>query len=115
MRRCTRVTRYVRRVENELHELPTYEGLPNLATFINEFEGLAMECKCLSALDHVTKATPTRWWGVHKNSITDWPHCRRLMEVIFCEEVTLINDKYAGLENPVEHLNHCRTVFVEYP
>ena len=42
MRRYAIVTRFVRRVENELHELPTYEGLPNLAAFLNEFEGLVM-------------------------------------------------------------------------
>ena len=37
------------------------------------------------------------------------------MEVRFCEEVTLINHKYLGLENPIEHLNHYRMVFAEYP
>ena len=40
MRRCMRVTRSVQWVENELRELPTYEGLPNLATFLTNFEGL---------------------------------------------------------------------------
>ena len=72
MRRCVRVTRFVQWVENELRELPTYEGLLNLVTFLTEFEGLVTESQCLSALDHVLKATPTRWWGVHKKSITYW-------------------------------------------
>ena len=114
MRRCIRVTRSVRQVENELRELPTYEGLPNLATFLTEFEGLVTESQCLSALDHALKATPARWWGAHKKSITNWPHYRRLMEVIFGEEVTLVYHKYSGLENPMEHLNQCRIVFAEY-
>ena len=58
-------------MENEMHELPTYEGLPNLVTFLNEFEGLVMESQRLSALDHALKATPARWWGAHKKSITN--------------------------------------------
>ena len=80
MRRCVRVTRSMRRVENELRKLPNYEGLPNLATFLNEFEGIVMDSQCLYTLDHALKATPARWWGAHKKSITNWPQCRRLME-----------------------------------
>ena len=37
------------------------------------------------------------------------------MEVRFGEDVTLINNKYLGLEDPIEHMNHCRTVFAKYP
>ena len=59
-------------MENELRELPTYEGLPNLATFLTEFEGFVMESQRLSVLDHALKAMPARWWGAHKKSITDW-------------------------------------------
>ena len=40
MRRCAKNTRPVRRVETQSRELPTYEGLPNLATFLSEFEGM---------------------------------------------------------------------------
>ena len=49
MTRCARVTRSMQRVENELRELPTYKGMPNLVTFLSEFEGLVTESKCLSA------------------------------------------------------------------
>ena len=73
MRRCARVTSFVRRVENELRELPTYEGLPNLVNFLNEFEGLVIESQLLSTLDHAIKDTPARWWGVNKKSIINWP------------------------------------------
>ena len=66
MRMCARVTRFVQWVENELRDLPTYEGLPNLVNFLTEFEGLVTKSQCLSMLDHVLKAMPTRWWGVHK-------------------------------------------------
>ena len=38
MRRCTGITRVVQRVGFEASTLPTYEGLPNLAVFSEEFE-----------------------------------------------------------------------------
>ena len=38
MRRCTRITRSVRRVGAKESEFPKYEGLPNLASFLLEFE-----------------------------------------------------------------------------
>ena len=105
MRRCARLTRSVRWVENELREIPTFEGLTDLVTFLNEFEEPFIELQRLSALDHSLKVTPARWWVAHKNSITDGPQCRRLMEVRFGEEVTFTNHKYSGQMNLVEHLN----------
>ena len=56
-----------------MHELPTYEGLPNLVNFLNEFEGLVMELQQLSMLDHALKYIHARWWGAHKKCITNWP------------------------------------------
>ena len=88
-----------------MRELPTYEGLPNLVTFLSEFEGRVIEPQRLFALDYVLKATPARWWGTHKQSISEWPQCRRLMEVKFNEEVTIVSQKYTGLSSPTEHLN----------
>ena len=38
MQRCARIARVVRRVGAEAGALPTYEGLPNLAYFLVEFE-----------------------------------------------------------------------------
>ena len=73
-----------------------------------------MESQRLFALDHAQKATPARWWGKHKQFITEWPRCRRLMEVRFGEEITTVSHKYSGLANPVEHLNHCHITFAEY-
>ena len=58
-------------MDNELREFPTYEVLPNLATFLTEFEGLVTESERMSALDHVLKAPPARWWGTHKQFITE--------------------------------------------
>ena len=38
MRRCARITRYFQRVGTEVSDFPTYEGLPNLESFLVEFE-----------------------------------------------------------------------------
>ena len=73
MRRCVRITRVFRRVGAEASTLPTYEGLPNIASFLEEFEEKVTESQWFSTLDYVLKATPTRWWGTHKHSISEWP------------------------------------------
>ena len=88
MRRCARITRSIRRVGVEASELPTYEGLPNLASFLVEFEEQVIESERFFSLDFVLKATPARWWGTHKQSISKCPQCRRIMEIIFGEEIS---------------------------
>ena len=52
---------------------PTYEGLPNLASFMVEFEEKVIESQQLSNLDYVLNATPARWRGTHKQFISEWP------------------------------------------
>ena len=81
MQKCARITKYVRRVSTLVYDLPTYEGLPNLDTFIIEFEEKVLEPQLLLALDITLKATPSRWWVAHKKSISEWPQCQRLLEV----------------------------------
>ena len=46
--------------------LHTLEGLPNLETFLTEFEERVTEPQRLSALDFALKYTPARWWVSHK-------------------------------------------------
>ena len=102
-------------MENQSRESPTYEGLPNITTFLSGFEALVIEPHRLSELDYVLKATPAKWWGMHKKSISEWPQCRILLEVRFCEEVTILIQRYIGLSNPIKHINQCRIAFAEYP
>ena len=85
MQRCARITRVVQTVGAEASVIPTYEGLSNLASFLVEFEETFIESQRLPPLHCVLKATPARWWGTHKKSISEWPHCKRLMEIIFRE------------------------------
>ena len=94
--------------------LDTYEGLPNLASFLEEFEEKVTESQRLSALEYVLKSTPTRWWGTHKQSISKWPQCRRLMEIRFGEEINYSDQKYTGLTNPTKHIEHYHGIWKEY-
>ena len=45
------------------------------------FEERVSQPRRLSALDFAMKATPARWWVAHKQSISEWPQCQRLMEI----------------------------------
>ena len=49
----------------------TYEGIPNLTEFIDEFEDKVSDPHRLLVLEEALKATPARWWDTHKKSIDD--------------------------------------------
>ena len=66
MIRCARITRYVRRVGTDTSDLPIYEGLHNLASFLTKFEEKVTEHQRLPPLDFALKSTPARWWVAHK-------------------------------------------------
>ena len=74
--------------------MPTYEGLPNLASFLMHFEEKNTESERLFTLDFVLKYTLARWWGTHKQSISKLPQSRRLMEIRFGVEISYIGRKY---------------------
>ena len=65
-------------------------------------------------MDFVSKDTPTRWWGAHKEYISEWSQCRKLMEIIFGEEISYIGRKYTQLTDHVEHIKYCHTTWQEY-
>ena len=88
----------------EIVEPPTYEGLPNLAEFISEFEDRVSEPQRLLELEEALKATPSRWWVTHKKLIDGWSLCRRLMEVCFDEGENYQVMKYDGRNDPNDNL-----------
>ena len=70
-----------------------------------------IEPRCLLALYFALKATPTRWWVPHKHIILGWLQCRRLLEVRFGEKILYNGQKYTGMTNPVNHIEHCRATW----
>jgi hypothetical protein len=77
--RCARLTREVRWIDTTVSNLPTFDGLNHLETFLLEFEETVPVQQRLLALDKALKATPTRWWGTHKRNIVNWIQCHTLM------------------------------------
>ena len=65
MRRCVRITRFVRRLGAKERKLPTHEFFPNLAYFLAEFEEKVIESQRLPS-EFALKAIPISWWGTHK-------------------------------------------------
>jgi hypothetical protein len=75
-RRCARIDHAVRWVGTKIREPPSFHGLNELEEFLTKCEDEVLENQRLLALDIVLKATPARWWGVHKETIQDWYQCK---------------------------------------
>jgi hypothetical protein len=68
-RRCARIYLAVRWVGTEIREPPTFHGVNDLEEFLTKYEEDILETQRLLAPDIALKDTPTRWWGVHKETI----------------------------------------------
>lgn len=80
----------------EVHDLPLYDGLGNVNTFLKDYEIQIPECETLLALDQVLTVIPARWWGMHKKNIGDWKKCIILMWVRSGQIETKLTNKYDG-------------------
>ena len=60
MWKCARIKKYVRQVGIEVCNIPTYEGLPNLESFLTEFKEKVYEPHRLLSLDVELKGTLAR-------------------------------------------------------
>jgi hypothetical protein len=86
MQRCSRMTSEVRWIGTKVSNLPTFDGLNHLESFLSEFEEIVPVQQRLLALDEALKATPTIWRGTHKKNNTNWEQCRTLMTKHFSEQ-----------------------------
>jgi hypothetical protein len=71
MWRCARLTREVCWIGTKVSNLPTFDSLNHLETFLLEFEEIVPVQQRLLALDEALKAITTRWWGTHKKNIVE--------------------------------------------
>ena len=62
---CNMMARSLRCVSIEVRDLPTYDGLNEVDTFLDAFEREVSEKQRFQALDWVLHATLARWWGMH--------------------------------------------------
>jgi hypothetical protein len=70
-RRCDRLTREVHCIGTTISNLPTFDGLNPLESFLMDFEEIIPTQQRLLAMDEALKATPARWWGMHRRNIID--------------------------------------------
>jgi hypothetical protein len=103
-RRCARLTREVRWIDTTVSNLPTFDGLNPLETFLSDFEESVPMQQRLLAMDEALKATPTRWWGTHKTNIADWVQCHTLMTTWFSAQVEGCEVWYTGRSCPKDHV-----------
>jgi hypothetical protein len=95
----------VRWVGTEIREPTSFHGINYLETFFAQYEDEFLENYRMLALDIALKATPTRWWGTHKETIIDWYQCKRLLCIRFgTEQKNNKKRKYDGQGAPMEHL-----------
>jgi hypothetical protein len=71
IRRCARLTREVHWIDTIVSNLPTFDGLNHLESFLVNFEEIAPTQQIFLAMDEALKSTPARWWGTHKKNITN--------------------------------------------
>jgi hypothetical protein len=83
MRICARIDRTVWWIGTELKEPPSFHRPNDLETFLIQYEDELLENQRILALDLSLKATPTRWCGEHKETITNWYQCKRLLRIRF--------------------------------
>ena len=57
---CSRLTREVRQIGTTVSNLPTFDGLNPLETFLSDFEESVPMQQRLLAMDEALKSTPTR-------------------------------------------------------
>jgi hypothetical protein len=110
-RRCTRIYCTVRWVGTEIREPPSFHVVNNLEAFLIHYEDEVLENHRLSTLDIALKATSTRWWGTHKETIKDWYQSKQLLHIRFgTKQRSNQQQKYDGQGAPAEHLEKCRVL-----
>lgn len=68
---------------SEVNKLPYYDGLTNVARFLDEFEHEVLKDHHFQALDLALCSMHARWWGMHKDSFDGWRDYRRMMKLWF--------------------------------
>jgi len=116
MRICALIDCTVRWVGTEIREPPSFHEINDLNFFLTQYEDEVLENQILLSLDIALKSTPSRWWGTHKETITDWYQCKRILCIRFgTEQKNNKQQKYDGQWVLAEHLEECRTMWKMTP
>jgi len=77
------MTKSLRCVSSKVRSLPYYDGLTDVDKFLDAFEREVPKKHCFQALDLALRATPTRWWGMHKDSFDGCHEYRKMKRMWF--------------------------------
>jgi hypothetical protein len=112
---CARITREVHWIGTIVSNIPTFDGLNPLENFLSEFETSVPTQQRLLAMDEAMKATPVRWWGIHKRNITDWTQCQTLMTTRFSAQEGSCEAWYTSRICPKDHVRSCEEPWSDIP
>ena len=99
----------------EISKLSIYEGLLELSGFLKDFEAKVSEPHCLLEIGEALKATPARWWVVHKETIPKWEQCQWLMIARFDDMEVYHTRRYDGHNIPCSHLREFQILWAPRP
>jgi hypothetical protein len=105
--RCARITKAVHWISTEVRNLPTFDGLNHIDTFLSEFEKIVPIQQKMLELGEALKATPARWCGAHKRNIAEWTHCHTLLTMHFSYQEEGCEVHYTGQSCPKDHMRSC--------
>ena len=106
-RHCTHLMKSLHWIGMEVCEVPMFGGLSNIQEFLEDYEAQVPCTQRLKTLDMALRATPARWWTVHKRNIANWETCHKLLAIRFGEDVGGMNYKYDGQTDPGIHSEDC--------
>jgi hypothetical protein len=112
---CARLTREVHWIGTTVSNLPTFDGLNPLETFLLDFEASVPTQQRPLAMDEALKATLARWWGTHKSNIIVWVQCRTFMIAQFSAQVKSYEVRYTGRRCPKDHVRSCEEAWSDIP
>ena len=105
----------LRCVSYKVRRLPYYDGLTDVDNFMDAFEREVPEKHRFQVLHLALHATPTQWWGMHKDRFEEWCNYRRMMRMRFCRPKVRFTEKYDGRNDPLDHLAKWIEVYGEKP
>lgn len=109
------MTRSLRCVSTKVRDIPTYDGLGEVDSFLDRFERKVTKKKRFQALNWVLRATTARWWGTHRRRFEDWRACRKMLRSRFGKPIVRLADKYNGRGGSRTHLSRWVQAYGKQP
>jgi hypothetical protein len=109
------LTRAVCCIDTKVSNLPTFDGLNHLETFLIEFEGIVLVQQRFLALDEALKSMSARWWGTHKKNTAKWVQCHTLLTMHFSDKVEGCEVRYIVQICPKDHVRSCEEAWRNIP